>query len=74
MYRRDGLDATGCIRDWEKTGRLPGPRLRVFAITGNARQGQVDAALGAGMNRVFIKPYKLAEIIERIEAFEDMPH
>ncbi|KAK0235753.1 hypothetical protein EDD85DRAFT_837950 [Armillaria nabsnona] len=70
----DGLDATGCIRDWEKTGRLPEPRLRVFAITGNARQGQVDAALGAGMNRVFIKPYKLAEIIEKIEAFEDMPH
>ncbi|KAK0495357.1 histidine kinase [Armillaria luteobubalina] len=69
----DGLDATGCIRDWEKTGRLPGPRLCVFAITGNARQGQVDAALGAGMNKVFIKPYKLAEIIEGIEA-EDMLH
>ncbi|KAK0485064.1 hypothetical protein IW261DRAFT_1331068 [Armillaria novae-zelandiae] len=69
----DGLDATGCIRDWEKTGRLPEPQLRVFAITGNARQGQVDAALGAGMNRVFIKPYKLAEIIEGIEG-EDMLH
>ncbi|KAK0204649.1 hypothetical protein DFS33DRAFT_1259677 [Desarmillaria ectypa] len=69
----DGLDATGRIRDWEKAGRLPGPRLCVFAITGNARQGQVDAALGAGMDRVYIKPYKLAEIIGRIEE-EGMPH
>ncbi|KAK0469940.1 uncharacterized protein EV420DRAFT_1258116 [Desarmillaria tabescens] len=68
----DGLDAAGRIRDWEKTGRLPGPRLCVYAITGNARQGQVDAALGAGMDRVYIKPYKLAEIIERIEE-EGMP-
>ncbi|KAF9020456.1 hypothetical protein BDZ89DRAFT_1072198 [Hymenopellis radicata] len=63
----DGLEATRRIREWEKEGKLPASRLPIFAITGNARQGQVDAALGAGMDRVYIKPYKVAEIIEQID-------
>lgn len=36
--------------------------------TGNARQGQVDAAKAAGMSDVYIKPYNIADIVQRIDA------
>lgn len=42
----------------------------IFRIdsTGNARQGQVDAARAAGMSDVYIKPYNIADIVQRIDA------
>jgi len=43
------------------------PRTRVICVTGNARQGQQDAALEAGMDSVFIKPYKLIELLKKVE-------
>lgn len=44
----DGLTAVRHIREMEKTGTLP--RQLVIALTGNARQGQIDQALEAGMD------------------------
>lgn len=44
----DGLTAVGHIRDAEAAGMLR-PQL-VIALTGNARQGQIDQALAGGMN------------------------
>lgn len=63
----DGLEATSRIRAWEEEGKLPTPRMPIFAITGNARQGQVDAALAVGMDDVFIKPYKVTDVVARID-------
>lgn len=51
----DGLDTARRIRQWEQEGKLRAPRLPIFAITGNARKGQMDAALSAGMDQVFTK-------------------
>lgn len=44
----DGLTAIKIIRGFEAEGLL-GPQ-RVLALTGNARQEQIDQALEAGMN------------------------
>ncbi|KAI5829409.1 histidine kinase [Schizophyllum commune Tattone D] len=63
----DGLEATSRIRALEEEGKLPPPKMPIFAITGNARQGQVDAALAVGMDEVFIKPYRLADVVARID-------
>ncbi|KAF5393770.1 hypothetical protein D9757_000261 [Collybiopsis confluens] len=63
----DGLQATARIRTWEEEGKLPAPKLPIFAVTGNARSGQIDAARAAGMNDVYIKPYNIREIIRRID-------
>lgn len=52
---RDGVNATMRIREWEADKRLPEPRMPIYAVTGNARQGQVDTALLSGMDRVYLK-------------------
>lgn len=50
---RDGLTATREIRRLEISGELPA-RNQIFALTGNARSGQVQAARDAGMDDVFV--------------------
>ena len=44
----DGLTAVREIRDAERAGTLS-PQM-VIALTGNARQGQIDQAMEAGMD------------------------
>ncbi|KAG8900969.1 hypothetical protein FRB99_005659 [Tulasnella sp. 403] len=61
----DGNTATKEIRRLEKEGILP-LRNRIIALTGNAREGQVEAALNAGMDDVVIKPYKIDELVFKI--------
>ncbi|BEJ11189.1 hypothetical protein CspHIS471_0106110 [Cutaneotrichosporon sp. HIS471] len=62
----DGLTTIRHIRDAEARGILR-PQL-VLALTGNARQGQIDQALAAGMDDVVIKPYRLPALIAKIRA------
>jgi CheY-like chemotaxis protein len=62
----DGLTAIRHIRDAERRGILR-PQL-VIALTGNARQGQIDQARAAGMDDVIIKPYRLPALIATIRA------
>lgn len=40
----------------------------VCAVTGNARDAQQHECLSAGFNDVATKPYKLAQLIEKINA------
>jgi len=61
----DGLTAVREIRRLETSGELPG-RNRIYALTGNARSGQVESARDAGMDDVFIKPYKLDELLFKL--------
>ncbi|KAL7418688.1 hypothetical protein Q5752_006371 [Cryptotrichosporon argae] len=60
----DGLTAIKHIREAEAAGSQE--RQLVIALTGNARQQQVDTALQAGMDAVMIKPYKLPVLLETI--------
>lgn len=66
----DGLTAIRLIREEESAGKLK--RSWVFALTGNARQAQIEEALGEGMDSVIIKPYVLSEVIERIHGVCDL--
>ncbi|KAF8576294.1 hypothetical protein K439DRAFT_1640612 [Ramaria rubella] len=61
----DGLTAVREIRRLEASGELPG-RNRIYALTGNARAGQVQSALDAGMDEVLIKPYRLDELLFKL--------
>ncbi|KAG8887410.1 hypothetical protein FRB98_009674 [Tulasnella sp. 332] len=61
----DGHTAAREIRRLEGEGVLP-LRNWILALTGNARQGQVDAALKSGMDDIIIKPYKIDELITKI--------
>ncbi|WVR03976.1 hypothetical protein IAU60_000975 [Kwoniella sp. DSM 27419] len=62
----DGLTAIKELRNAEAAGILP--RNIVIALTGNARQGQIDQALAAGMDDVVIKPYVLKNLLTKIRA------
>ncbi|CAE6437936.1 unnamed protein product [Rhizoctonia solani] len=61
----DGLTAVQEIRKLESGGSLP-RRNFIVAITGNAREGHKQSAIDAGMDMVFVKPYKIDEILEQI--------
>ncbi|KAG8934381.1 hypothetical protein FRC01_003338 [Tulasnella sp. 417] len=61
----DGHTATREIRRLESEGVLP-LRNRIIALTANARQGQIEASLQAGMDDVMMKPYKLDELVSKI--------
>ncbi|KAL5511938.1 hypothetical protein ACEPAH_5157 [Sanghuangporus vaninii] len=63
----DGLTAVREIRKMEQTGELP-VRSRIYALTGNARAAQIESALEAGMDEVIIKPYRLDELISKIQS------
>lgn len=54
---RDGLTAVREIRRLEASGEIPG-RNRVFALTGNARSGQVQSARDAGMDDVLVSWFR----------------
>ncbi|KAI0035068.1 hypothetical protein K488DRAFT_44039 [Vararia minispora EC-137] len=51
----DGLTAVREIRRMESAGELPGRNV-IFALTGNARSGQVENAREAGMDDVVASP------------------
>lgn len=61
----DGITAMQEIRAAERNGRLPSQL--VFALTGNARPGQIETALAAGFDKVLIKPYKLPSLLATIQ-------
>jgi len=58
----DGLTAVREIRRMESSGELP-VRNKVVALTGNAREGQIESAREAGMDDVIIKPYRIDELM-----------
>ncbi|KZP05911.1 hypothetical protein FIBSPDRAFT_842673 [Athelia psychrophila] len=68
----DGLTAVGMIREYEATGRLR--RKKVIAVTGNARQEQLDVCRAAGFQHgIAIKPYRLPELLALIQEARTIP-
>ena len=55
MLVMDGLTAVRRIREMEASGELPGKRNKIFALTGNAREGQVENIRSAGMDDVLVR-------------------
>ncbi|KAL1648729.1 hypothetical protein SLS58_001905 [Diplodia intermedia] len=66
----DGLTCVREIRRLEKEGDIA-DRIRVIAITANARVEQVNTAKHAGMDDVVSKPFRVAELIASIERLVD---
>lgn len=62
----DGLQCTRRIREWEQTGLLK-RRVPIIAVTANARSEQIAALLAVGMDDVVSKPFRIQELIPKIE-------
>jgi two-component system, sensor histidine kinase and response regulator len=61
-----GVEATQVIRQREQTQDLP--RLRIVAMTANAQEADREACLAAGMDDYLSKPFKAAELAEKLLA------
>lgn len=62
----DGVKCTKKIRAFEQDCN-GASRLKIVAVTANARSEHGTAALEAGMNAITTKPYKIADLVEQIE-------
>ncbi|KAK4504082.1 hypothetical protein PRZ48_004997 [Zasmidium cellare] len=62
----DGLQATRQIRALEAEGKLTG-HIPILGVTANARAEQIQTALDAGMDGVIAKPFRIPELLPKIE-------
>jgi CheY-like chemotaxis protein len=62
----DGLQCTSRIRELEKAGDFK-CHIPIIAVTANARSEQIATLLAAGMDDVVSKPFRIAELIPKIE-------
>jgi CheY-like chemotaxis protein len=62
----DGLQCTSTIRELEKQGKLR-RHVPIIAVTANARSEQIATLLAAGMDDVVSKPFRIGELIPKIE-------
>ncbi|KAM3425540.1 hypothetical protein BST61_g7487 [Cercospora zeina] len=62
----DGLTCTRQIRELEAQGKLTG-HVPIIAVTANARSEQIQTALDAGMDDVVSKPFRIPELVPKIE-------
>lgn len=63
----DGLTCTRRIRQLEDTGEIF-RRVPIIAVTANARNQQIADALKAGVDEVVTKPFRIPELLPRMEA------
>ncbi len=67
----DGLEATRLIREHE--AQFPGRHVPIIAMTANAMQGDREVCIAAGMDDYLSKPIKVAELLEKLERWADVP-
>jgi CheY-like chemotaxis protein len=66
MPKMDGLTATREIRTWEQQGKISN-HIPIIAVSANARQEQRELAIKAGMDDSVAKPFRIAELVPKIE-------
>jgi CheY-like chemotaxis protein len=66
MPVQDGLTCTRQIRELERQGQILGGSIPIIAVSANARLEQVLEAKAAGCDDVMIKPYRMPELIEKM--------
>jgi CheY-like chemotaxis protein len=66
----DGLTCIRRIRGLELSGEICG-HIPVIAITANARNEQIAAAIDAGMDSVVTKPFTIKDLVPQMEALVD---
>lgn len=62
----DGLACTSKIREMERNGELR-RHVPIIAVTANARSEQIATLLAAGMDDVVSKPFRIGELVPKIE-------
>lgn len=62
----DGLQCTSQIRELEQHGKLKS-HVPIIAVTANARSEQIATLLAAGMDDVVSKPFRIGELLPKIE-------
>lgn len=62
----DGLQCTSQIRALEQQGKFK-RHVPIIAVTANARSEQIATLLAAGMDDVVSKPFRIGELIPKIE-------
>lgn len=67
MPIQDGLTCTRHIRELEQQGRIRGGRIPIIAVSANARAEQVQEAREAGCDGVLVKPFRMHELIAKME-------
>ncbi|KAF9869346.1 histidine kinase group protein [Colletotrichum karsti] len=70
MPIQDGLTCTRRIRELEHEGRVfcaSGGRIPIIAVSANARPEQMQQAKSAGCDDVLVKPYRMPELIEKMQ-------
>lgn len=70
MPVQDGLTCTRRIRELESLGhvfRASGGRIPIIAVTANARLEQITEAKEAGCDEVIVKPYRIPELMEKMQ-------
>ncbi|KAL0937731.1 hsp90-like protein [Colletotrichum truncatum] len=70
MPVQDGLTCTRRIRELEHEGRVfcaSGGRIPIIAVSANARPEQMQQARRAGCDDVLVKPYRMPELVEKMQ-------
>lgn len=62
----DGLACTSKIREMERKGELK-RHVPIIAVTANARSEQIATLLAAGMDDVVSKPFRIGELVPKID-------
>lgn len=62
----DGLTCARRIRELQREGRVV-RHVPIIAVSANARMEQIDSALEAGMDDVVSKPFRIADLIPKVE-------
>ncbi|MCJ1302114.1 hypothetical protein MMC08_004915 [Hypocenomyce scalaris] len=62
----DGLTCAQMVREMQREGKIVS-HVPIIAVTANARSEQIDTALESGMDDVVSKPFRIPELIPKIE-------
>ncbi|KAF2154476.1 hypothetical protein K461DRAFT_285782 [Myriangium duriaei CBS 260.36] len=62
----DGLTCAAEIRRFQREGMIDG-HLPIIAVSANARVEQIDLAIGCGMDDAISKPFRIVDLMPKIE-------